>query len=230
MEKKHKTGFTLIELLVVIAIIAILAAILIPVFAAVKNRSKLASCLSNLKQLDAAILVYASDWNDFLPGFNLFNKSKRGYSSTPGPDDLPSSGSLWKYYKSAKLIRCPADVERMRAPGGLNFSSYSLNSWLSWRKHPEYYHGSSSDSESGGPPMSLFPRTTKTIVLVEENSEGTNSWNVIDYAFIGKDELTSRHTGRGAVAFLDGHVTTIKGGQGTYLTATWDDGTYMFHE
>ena len=58
-------GFTLIELLVVIAIIAILAAILFPVFAKAREKARQTSCLSNLKQLALASLMYASDWKDY---------------------------------------------------------------------------------------------------------------------------------------------------------------------
>jgi prepilin-type N-terminal cleavage/methylation domain-containing protein len=62
-----RRAFTLIELLVVIAIIAILAAILFPVFAQAKQAAKAASCLSNLRQLDTAMVMYQSDHDDQFP-------------------------------------------------------------------------------------------------------------------------------------------------------------------
>jgi len=62
MEQKKREGFTLIELLVVIAIIAILAAILFPVFARAREKARMASCQSNLKQLALATLMYAQDY------------------------------------------------------------------------------------------------------------------------------------------------------------------------
>ena len=73
---KHKSGFTLIELLVVIAIIAILAAILFPVFARARAKDPQTACLSNIKQLALATLMYASDWDEHAPtaiGFNTAN-------------------------------------------------------------------------------------------------------------------------------------------------------------
>ena len=62
-----RKGFTLIELLVVIAIIAILAAILFPVFARARAKAQQTTCLSNVKQLTLGCLMYASDWDDYLP-------------------------------------------------------------------------------------------------------------------------------------------------------------------
>jgi len=64
---RRNKGFTLIELLVVIAIIAILAAILFPVFATAREKARQASCLSNVKQIMLGILMYAQDWDECLP-------------------------------------------------------------------------------------------------------------------------------------------------------------------
>src|ERR687884_230020 len=63
----RKRGFTLIELLVVIAIIAILAAILFPVFAQARDKARSASCLSNLKQMGTAWMMYTQDYDEMFP-------------------------------------------------------------------------------------------------------------------------------------------------------------------
>jgi len=68
-----RRGFTLIELLVVIAIIAILAAILFPVFARARENARKANCASNLKQIGLAILAYAQDYDEMLPKYSLKN-------------------------------------------------------------------------------------------------------------------------------------------------------------
>ncbi|MDH7571512.1 MAG: prepilin-type N-terminal cleavage/methylation domain-containing protein, partial [Armatimonadota bacterium] len=65
-----KRGFTLIELLVVIAIIAILAAILFPVFARARENARKSTCLNNMKQVGAGLLMYAQDYDEVLPPRN----------------------------------------------------------------------------------------------------------------------------------------------------------------
>ena len=94
----HRKAFTLIELLVVIAIIAILAAILFPVFATAREKARQSTCTNNLKQLGIGLLQYVSDYDDTFP--------ISGYS-------VPSTGSMgWRqmiypYVKSTGVYACP---------------------------------------------------------------------------------------------------------------------------
>src|SRR5690349_10045047 len=71
MRHRRSTGFTLIELLVVIAIIAILAAILFPVFAQAREKARQSACLSNQKQISRAMLMYLGDNDETYPGYTL---------------------------------------------------------------------------------------------------------------------------------------------------------------
>ena len=65
--RRQKRGFTLIELLVVIAIIAILAAILFPVFSRARESARKTACLSNMKQIGTALMMYCQDWDEAFP-------------------------------------------------------------------------------------------------------------------------------------------------------------------
>src|ERR1700678_1117624 len=78
MHSAGRNGFTLIELLVVIAIIAILAAILFPVFAQAKAAAKQTVCLSNQKQIALAAIIYSNDYDDIVPPTQVFTNLASG--------------------------------------------------------------------------------------------------------------------------------------------------------
>src|SRR5206468_802830 len=100
-------GFTLIELLVVIAIIAILAAILFPVFAQARENARKISCISGLKQLGTAVLMYAQDYDDYLP--NNLDGSIAGKKDTNLWYDLSGTGMVDPYLKNKQIWFCPSD-------------------------------------------------------------------------------------------------------------------------
>ncbi len=105
-----KRGFTLIELLVVIAIIAILAAILFPVFAKAREKAKQTACLSNCKQMGLAVMMYASDYDDFYPALALTLSTPFTYNG------FTHRNMLWymaiePYHKNVQIFNCPsADI------------------------------------------------------------------------------------------------------------------------
>jgi len=112
-----RKGFTLIELLVVIAIIAILAAILFPVFAQVREKARVITCTSNCKQFGLAILQYADDYDEAMPmAYNT------GYQVGPLTSQLtgaPQQGvymEIMPYIKSQQVFLCPDDGG-FEAPG-----------------------------------------------------------------------------------------------------------------
>ncbi len=100
-----RRGFTLIELLVVIAIIAILAAILFPVFARAREKARQASCQSNLKQIGLAFLMYIQDYDERWPRWEW---GVVGGGGTPTPDAQQWYVRLYPYVKNVQLFACPS--------------------------------------------------------------------------------------------------------------------------
>src|SRR5437016_6241142 len=109
MRRTARKGFTLIELLVVIAIIAILAAILFPVFAQAREKARQTSCLSNTKQMGLAFQMYAQDYDEtwaFTTFYDVFKS-----------DNTPTGGDPWvtttqPYIKNWQVLVCPSDSEK----------------------------------------------------------------------------------------------------------------------
>jgi prepilin-type N-terminal cleavage/methylation domain-containing protein/prepilin-type processing-associated H-X9-DG protein len=126
----NKKGFTLIELLVVIAIIAILAAILFPVFARARENARRASCQSNMKQIALGIKQYSQDYDEKFP--RAFNN----ISGVPN-SGVPSTGwaiVIQPYLKSYQVLQCPSEATRGNATYTPDDSSYipNTNSSANW--------------------------------------------------------------------------------------------------
>jgi len=96
MNRQRRQGFTLIELLVVIAIIAILAAILFPVFAQAKAAAKKTTCLSNLKQQALGALMYAGDADDLLPDVAVYGDQSESYIFAAKVNPYVKNAGIWK--------------------------------------------------------------------------------------------------------------------------------------
>jgi prepilin-type N-terminal cleavage/methylation domain-containing protein/prepilin-type processing-associated H-X9-DG protein len=141
-------GFTLIELLVVIAIIAILAAILFPVFAQAREKARQTSCLSNMKQLGNAGMMYTQDYDECLVPSWIGNGP--GWSGDGWPGDQRWTDILYPYVKSLDIYNCPSDdsAERYRlTPAGTRdgdpnyFNSMSVTGG-SYGMNGSYWNGS----------------------------------------------------------------------------------------
>ena len=113
-----KQGFTLIELLVVIAIIAILAAILFPVFVQAKERGRQAKCCNNLKQLTQAFLKYCDDYNGVMPSICATQSGRNtgnwiewtgSVRAASYPVDV-TKGQLWQWVRNRAAYLCPTDA------------------------------------------------------------------------------------------------------------------------
>ena len=201
-------GFTLIELLVVIAIIAILAAILFPVFAKAREKARQISCASNLRQLGLAILQYAQDNDESLPSSTdgTAGAGQTGgwvfytvFADSPGAFDV-TRGSIYPYTKSAQVYVCPSD-----SYGQASGDSYAINSCVV----------SATEGANGyrvGRNLAAFDDTSLWMLLCEEADTGgavdagTGSTNDGYFFEQQQDNFSRRHTNGSELLFLDGHV------------------------
>lgn len=199
--KSQRRGFTLIELLVVIAIIAILAAILFPVFAKAREAARQSSCNSNIRQISTAVLMYVQDFDELLPRADC---------------DGLSSGQDWNiscqpYMKNTGIFRCPSqspttgmDVQPAAANpcgGGrpnlpTSFTGHRVNYGFNLVRHAQG--------------MAAISQVSSQFMLMENsnpwawttlNQDGTSQANT----YIPGAGFRDRHNQGCNVSFLDGH-------------------------
>lgn len=205
-----RNGFTLIELLVVIAIIAILAAILFPVFAQARESARQTSCLSNTKQVGLGILQYVQDYDEHFPLW--------AYDTPPPANGTPDQPwGVWKnvrtgwekqvqpYVKNIQIFHCPSTGDGQNRSAGDNSDSptgatnYALNGHLSKR-----------DGNAGnGLATVRFPAVT---ILLAENHR------------VGASGETTSELGWMEWGYNGGHASELNGDNNA--DTGWDSNTY----
>src|SRR5262245_18901149 len=122
MHPARKAAFTLIELLVVKAIIAILAAILFPVFAQARDKARMSSCLWNERQLGTALMMYVQDYDETFP-YIRFHQS----SAQKGTFTYVWKNAVRPYLKSKDVLACPSNPTSRTVPGMPTSDARSLD-------------------------------------------------------------------------------------------------------
>ncbi|MFO7945561.1 MAG: DUF1559 domain-containing protein [Armatimonadota bacterium] len=213
----HRTkGFTLIELLVVIAIIAILAAILFPVFARAREKARQTSCLSNAKQLGLAVQMYVQDYDGTFPKAIMYPACDMG--------ELGYNYGHWyvlmyPYVKNGQVYRCPS-----RSKNGLNSTStcaalgvkYSElgYGWNIGTTDGAYTDGFGYSYLDGEPYRHLaeIDEPSRTICL-GDISYYSGNYRFLLYSANTAYSLPDLHNGGGNYAFADGHAKWLNRSQ-----------------
>ncbi len=201
---KRLRGFTLIELLVVIAIIAILAAILFPVFARAREKARQASCQSNVKQIMLGTLMYTQDYDE------------TSLSSILGvglPTQTYWNAMLDPYIKNAQILRCPSEANVSWGYGhSHNVFGYNNSIPMARLTHPAetiYFADSATDSTAWAT-YHAAPDNQYTGGGYVLRYPGQDPLVVSSGGCCGAMTLNARHNGTCDIAFADGHVKAMK--------------------
>ncbi len=215
MNQHKKSAFTLIELLVVIAIIAILAAILFPVFARARENARRASCQSNLKQIGLGILQYTQDYDEKM----LSSKNDGIYTN------VPWHVQIQPYIKSYQLFKCPSNTASGNIDQTPNAAtntpavpiSYESNGGLEGNggnefggRRPFTWYGTQRSPTA----LAEFTSVATTIAVVEQAGGEVEPFCWNSDKFTGTTGTPPRqftnHLTTTNFLFMDGHVKSLK--------------------
>jgi prepilin-type N-terminal cleavage/methylation domain-containing protein/prepilin-type processing-associated H-X9-DG protein len=219
-QRRCRVGFTLIELLVVIAIIAILAAILFPVFAKARSKARQAVCLSNCKQIGSAFLMYLQDYDEWLP-INYDGRLSWPQSSyIYNPNIRNWTWVIQPYIRNTDVWACPSGNFRMTQYGVATFPGAGCNMGMS------YPLSWGNTSPTWGKQPTLCPWPAETFLFGDARTpvdwaEGVAFANMYPYGWVDLQppigygsvpygEHLTRHEGGSDIGFLDGHAKWMR--------------------
>ena len=186
-----RSAFTLIELLVVIAIIAILAAILFPIFAQAREKARQTACISNQKQIGLGLTQYVQDFDEAFP-FNWSGAAFNISRLNPTPTSYKWMDAIYPYTKNEQVFTCPSDVAPTRTYSyyqNYGFASYDCTrgtaaptKWGSYCTNVAYWnsnvaHSPASDQSTNKTiRLAQIARPSETVWVTEGNGSYQTAW------------------------------------------------------
>lgn len=235
---RKQNGFTLIELLVVIAIIAILAAILFPVFAQAREKARQASCISNEKQIGLGLIQYSQDYDEMMVKAWYGNAGYNPSDPNPATAKYKWMDAVYPYVKSTQVFSCPdfndnlnqgmtgkyVNFANLTSPDDTHYGSYAINA--------TYWDGNLTDNGVSSPAASIGGTTSLTLSQLAHpattawiaDGEGSFQFDwpnvnppVVNTGGISSwgssyrgDNCAARHTQYVDVVWCDGHAKAMR--------------------
>jgi len=212
--RHDRRGFTLIELLVVIAIIAILAAILFPVFAKAREKARTASCLSNVKQITLGFIMYANDNSEALPCASFWADGKAPWEQwTDYGWGSVFFDPIQPYIRNVDLLHCPSDGNRDRWDDWRQPPlSYGYNEYMYDGNRGYYKLGTLASAPAGEASIAMIGECFSTGIFNDWTNDagggGTND---------GMDRLRYDHWGPWRARHMEGHNYSYCDGHAKFL-------------
>ena len=209
---RNRTAFTLIELLVVIAIIAILASILFPVFSRAREKARQTSCLSNMKQIGLALIMYTDDYDEQFP------QATTNWTPAPADVGLTYDAAILPYMRNVQILMCPSHKANCDCGCGVQRRGYAQT------------HYTTLDTNAGTSCHFLggYYEPSRTALLAEKGAYGPfhcSDASIENFYQSGggatnlyKDQgsVDLRHNGGNNFAYVDGHAKWHSKGAGPF--------------
>ena len=208
-----RRAFTLVELLVVIAIIAILIALLLPVLSSAKARARRTQCLSNLKQINWGVHLYAGDNGDMLPNagpttYVFYKEAVKRYVGLHGPsspqDIIFGCPADVFFYNDYSLAYLPQGQHEQR---GYDFSSYAFNGANLLLTNYPHFADNGFLPGVGGRKLSAIKNPSRTVLVAESPALQPYSWHQPKPPAPGGYPMFN--DAKNVVSFADSHVSYI---------------------